>query len=95
MRVILCDSHYISLYLIILLLLKHISTFIEIFNSDNIVKNTPMYNNTCPNWNPIQFENKSPSKIQIIATIVTAVLILPNWPLHSQILVQFEVNVNL
>ena len=54
-----------------------------------------MYNNTCPNWNPIQFENKSPSKIQIIATIVTAVLILPNWPLHSQILVQFEVNVNL
>jgi CDP-diacylglycerol--glycerol-3-phosphate 3-phosphatidyltransferase len=33
---------------------------------------------TCPIGNPIQVAKGSPNKIQIMATIVTAVLILPN-----------------
>lgn len=45
---------------------------------NKIVKNTPIYNNTCPIGNPIQVAKGSPNKIQIMATIVTAVLILPN-----------------
>ena len=45
---------------------------------DKIVKITPMYNKICPIDKPINVANGSPNNNQVIATIVTAVLILPN-----------------